>query len=226
LEDRLAGQVAAALLASRARAFSSVVCSVADWLDAWHRSTVVVRTLEPAELRRHVLEPAESLAGELQNGRGYVEWLTERTRDIAAAPFPLVSAHNDLTMFNVLVRRNGLGVVDWESAAVERFPLTDLVYAAVDAAAAADRYEDRAIAFEDCLSSGGRHVRLVGQLLRRLATTVGATEDVAELSFHACWLHHAANEQRDARVGTERPFVAILRQVADRRDEWPGLFRE
>lgn len=226
LEDRLAGQVAAALLASRARAFPSVVCSVADWLDAWHRSTVVVRTLEPTELRRYVLEPAESLEGELQNGGAYVKWLTERTRAIAAAPFPLVGAHNDLTMFNVLVRRNGLAVVDWESAAVERFPLTDLAYAAVDAAAAADRYEDRAMAFEDCLSSGGRHVRLVGRLLRRLATAVGATEEAAELSFHACWLHHAANEQRDARIDTERPFVAILRQVADRRHEWPGLFRE
>jgi hypothetical protein len=129
-------------------------------------------------------------------------------------------------MFNVLVGRNGLGVVDWESAAVERFPLTDLAYAAVDAAAAAGRYEDRVSAFEDCLSSDGQHVRLVGGLLRRLATAVGATEEVAELSFHACWLHHAANEQRDARVDTKRPFVAILRQVADRRDEFPGLFRE
>jgi hypothetical protein len=226
LEDRLAGQVAAALLAARGRAFSSVVCSVADWLDAWHRSTLVVRALEPTELRRYVLDLAESLEGELQNGRGYVEWLTERARDLAATPFPLVSAHNDLTMFNVLVRRDGLGVVDWESAAVERFPLTDLAYAAVDAAAAAGRYEDRAIAFEDCLSSGGRHVRLVGRQLRRLATAVGASEAVAELSFHACWLHHAANEQREARIDTERPFVAILRQVADRRDEWPGLFRE
>ena len=226
LEDRLAGQVAAALLASRPRAFSSVVCSIADWLDAWHRSTAVVRPLEPAELRYYVLEPAESLADELQNGEDYVTWLRDRTRDVAAAPVPLVKVHNDLTMFNVLVRQDGLGVVDWESAAVERFPLTDLTYAAVDAAAAAQRYEDRAVAFEDCFSSGGRHVGLVGRLLRNLATAVGASADVAELSFHACWLHHAANEQRDARAETERPFAAILRQVADRRDEWPGLFRE
>jgi hypothetical protein len=226
LEDRLAGEVAAALLASRPHAFSSVVRSVADWLVVWHRSTAVLRTLEPAELRRYVLEPAEKLAGELPNGEDYVWWLSERARDVAAAPVPLVNAHNDLTMFNVLVGRKGLGVVDWESAAVDRFPLTDFAYAAVDAASAAARYEDRAAAFEDCFSSDGRHVRLVGQLLRSLATAVGAAENVAELSFHACWLHHAANEQRNAATDVERPFVAILRRIADRRDEWPGLFRE
>jgi hypothetical protein len=226
VEDRLAGQVAAALLASRPRAFSSVISLVAEWLEAWHRSSAAVRTLESSELRGYLLEPAGSLAGELRNGADYVAWLSEQARDLAAVPFPLVSAHNDLTMFNVLVSRNALGVVDWESAAVDRLPLTDLIYASVDAAAAASRYEDRAAAFEDCLSPGGRHAQLVPQLLRSLATAVGATEKVAELSFHACWLHHAANEQRDAPAGGERPFVAILRQVADRRDEWPGLFRE
>jgi hypothetical protein len=128
-------------------------------------------------------------------------------------------------MFNVIVGPDGLGVVDWESAAVDRLPLTDLLYAAVDAAAAAARYEDRVAAFEDCCSSDGRYVRFVGQLLRRLATAVAATERVAELSFHACWLHHAANERRDGRTDAERPFLAILRQVAERRDEWPGLLR-
>jgi hypothetical protein len=225
LESRLPGQVAAALLASRADAFSSVVGSVADWLEAWHRSTAVLRKLESAELRRYVLEPVESLADELRHGGDYVGWLSERAREVAEVPFPLVTAHNDLTMFNVLVGPDGLGVVDWESAAVDRLPLTDLLYAAVDAAAAAARYEDRAAAFEDCFSSDGRHVRFVGQLLRSLATAVDATEQVAELSFHACWLHHAANERRDARTDAERPFLAILRQVAERRDEWPGLFR-
>jgi hypothetical protein len=226
LEDRLAGQVAAALLASRPRAFSSVITSVAEWLEAWHRSTAAFRTLESSELRRHFLEPADSLAGELRNGEAYVAWLSERARDIAAVPFPLVTAHNDLTMFNVLVSGNGLGVVDWESAAVDWLPLTDLTYAMVDAAAASARYEDRVAAFEECFAPGGRHARLVRPLLRSLATAVGATEKVAELSFHACWLHHAANEHRDARAGAERPFVAILREVVDRRDEWSGLFRE
>ena len=226
LEDRLEGQVAAALLASRPAAFSSVVCSVAGWLEAWHRSTTVIRPLEPTELRQRVLERAVSLAGELQDGDDYIAWLSERARDAAAAPFPLVAAHNDLTMFNVLVGPNGLGVVDWESAAVDRFPLTDLAYAAVDAAAAATRYEDRPAAFEDCFSSAGRHRRLIRQLLRNLSASVGASATAAELSFHACWLHHAANEQRHGRTEADRPFLDILRQVAARRDEWPRLFRE
>jgi hypothetical protein len=223
-EDRLAGQSAAALLGSRPGALSEVLSPLADWLEAWNRSTVVVRRPEPPELRLHVLARAEFLANQLRHGDHYVAWLSERAHEVAAAAFPFVSAHNDLTMFNVLIGPERLGVVDWESAAIDQFPLTDFAYAAVDATSAAGRYEDRVAAFQDCFSPDGRHLGLVQPMLRRLATAVDASADAAQLSFHACWLHHAGNEAQKAGKGDERPFLSILGHVAGRRDEWRGLF--
>jgi hypothetical protein len=225
IETGLPGQSAAALLASRPRAFARVLALLADWLEAWNRATLVVRAPEPQELERLVLGPAELLAGELEAGAEYVTWLADRCRRVAEGPVPFVTAHNDLTMFNLLVDDGRLGIVDWEAADDAQLPLTDFVYAVADAAAATARYADRARAVEECFLSTGRHAVSVAPLQHRLMSAVGVSAEVAELSFHACWLHHAANEHRSDDALSDRPFLAIVERLVAMREAWPATFR-
>ena len=63
--------------------------------------------------------------------------------EAAGEPLPTVAAHGDLTMSNVLLGEGAPGVVDWEASTATGVPLRDLLYAAVDATAAADGYRDR-----------------------------------------------------------------------------------
>jgi aminoglycoside phosphotransferase (APT) family kinase protein len=123
---------------------------------------------------------------------------------------PLVAAHQDLTSANVLVRDDGaIGVVDWASASPHALPLGDLVYALVDAQAAADRYADPAASFALCFAPGG----LAEEPVARAAASLGLDEAAVELCVHACWLGHARNEA--ARPEGTRPFLRILRRLAE-----------
>ena len=125
-----------------------------------------------------------------------------------------VAAHNDLTMFNVLLGRDRtLGIVDWEEATEEALPLMDLAYAAVDAVAAAGRYRDRVAAFHAAYGRAGRSRDRIEALTERLAARLRLPADLAELSFHACWLLHARNELRERGVDAGGPFVQIVQQV-------------
>ena len=42
----------------------------------------------------------------------------------------------------------------------------------------------------------------------------GVPDEVAELCFHACWLHHATNEHRSGRRSGSRPFFGIIQRLA------------
>jgi aminoglycoside phosphotransferase (APT) family kinase protein len=128
----------------------------------------------------------------------------------------VVAAHNDLTMSNLLVTGAGrLGVLDWEAAG-ERMPLADLFYAAVDAASAQDYYADRVEAFQRCFEAGGRWCRVVGESEARIRSATETSCDVAALSFHGCWLQHAAAEAEKRAPGEPRPFLRIVERIADR----------
>jgi hypothetical protein len=119
-------------------------------------------------------------------------------------------------MSNLLVTVAGrLGVLDWEAAG-ERLPLADLFYAAVDAASAQDYYADRVEAFQRCFEAGGRWYRVVGESEARLRSATETSCDVAALSFHGCWLQHAAAEAEKRAPGEPRPFLRIVERIADR----------
>jgi hypothetical protein len=45
--------------------------------------------------------------------------------------------------------------------------------------------------------------------------TLGLRPEIAELAFHACWIQHAAAEQRASLEPGHRPFLEVLRSVAD-----------
>jgi len=93
-------------------------------------------------------------------------------------------------------------------------PLLDLHYAVADAAAAARGYTDRAGAACASFSPGGALAGHARAAQARLAHTLDLTNEVAALCFHACWLHHADNEQRSPPPDGQMPFLEILDWVA------------
>jgi hypothetical protein len=219
-ETGLAGASAAGLLASEPRRLQSILELVSDWLDRWHGVSVVEHSAGPEELRSRVLSPAERLAPLLGDGEDYLSWLRCKCKALAGHRLPFVHAHNDLTMFNVLVTEIGVGVVDWEDAGERGLPLTDFFYAAVDAVAATARYTDRLAAFDACFGEGGRYAGLVAGMQRRLTSTAAMSAELKGLAFHACWLHHAANEQLKSSWQRPSPFLSIVQRLAARPDAW------
>ena len=217
----LPGIVAARVLGDATARLSALTEQLAQWLRSWALTTAAPRPLEPI-LRRDLLEPARELSPLLANGDGYVARLEALCARVGA--FPSVATHNDLTMWNVVVMDEGdaLGIVDWESARVDGLPVVDLYYAIVDAVAASDRYDDRAASWRSCFEPGGRHVATVRRLEEAIRRDLGLSNDAAAACFHACWVHHAANERRQ-RDESGGPFLEIVDQLS-RRDGlsvWP-----
>ena len=207
VETALAGRTAAAVLGSRPRELPKVLGRVGAWLERWNRETCDMRVLEPADLDRLVREPIAVLGASLDPR--YVEWLEGRCRELTGVRCGFVAAHNDLTMFNILLEGDRLGVLDWECARPDDLPLGDLAYAAVDATAAAARYGDRLAAYERAFGTGPVAAQ-VEELVRRIRRAVDVDDELAELCLHSTWLRHAANEKSD---GSSGAFLPILRRL-------------
>ncbi|MBD0290362.1 MAG: hypothetical protein ICV74_03820 [Thermoleophilia bacterium] len=216
VETAVTGRSAATLLAGRPERLADVVHTVVGWLLRWNASTQTRAELDWERLERDVLTPAERLAPLLVAGERYRAWLSDRCSRLRGTPVPLVAAHNDLTAWNVFLDGElPLAVVDWETASEHALPFFDFSYAVVDLAAAATRYRDRTVTFDACFAPGGHLARLVDPLRARLADELVVPSELAELCFHACWLHHAVNEQ-DASAGAQRPFLEIVQRLCKR----------
>jgi hypothetical protein len=182
------------------------------WLERWARAEARPRTIEHGDLDRLVLSPARSLCGGIP---AYVDYLGGLCARAAGASCTFVPCHGDLTLANILVAEgHDPAVLDWEEASADGLPLTDLFYTAADAVAAADGYADRVSAARTCFAADGEHVPFVRRLLDRLAATLGLETVVREVCFHACWLHHASNEELRGSDPVARPFRSILELVA------------
>ena len=217
LETPVGGRSAAVILGEAPHRLAEVHERLAKWLERWNCSTAVVRPLDEARLAEELIAPAQLLAPLVPDGEEYLSWLKARSADLSVITIPLVATHNDLTMSNVFIADSGaLGIVDWEAGRDDGFPLVDFVYAAADAAAALERYCNRPQACVECFSDAGRHASSVRLLNARLAQALELEPALAKLCFHACWLHHAANEHRSSGDGDSRPFLEILRWVAKR----------
>ncbi len=132
-----------------------------------------------------------------------------------------MSAHNDLTMWNVVLDESEtIGVLDWETAEPSALPLGDFFYAATDAVLAADRSANRLSAFESCFGAEGSHTAVVASLQQEVAQATQIEAQLAELAFHACWLRHAANEAAAGSGG--RQFLDIARWLAQRVGRVPA----
>ena len=214
VETRVDGLIAGTLLARRPRRLKPILEEVIRWLAEWQRLTVKPGRLDAALLERELLAPAETIAPELEAGRRFLDQVAARCAATEGSAAPLAAAHNDLTMWNVLIGRGGVGVVDWEVATEATLPLKDFFYASADAVAATDRYRDRPGAARACFDPEGRHTDWIRRLQSVVADATGTDFVLAELSFQATWIGHAANEVRTTEANAPRPFLDIARRLA------------
>lgn len=215
LESAVPGRSAAVILSEAPGQLSEVWLRVSEWLQRWNCQSLEAKPLTEDRLASEVIAPAKLLAHLFEDGDKYAERLEEECARLVGESAPFTAAHNDLTMANLLLGDGGgLGVVDWESATEDSLPLMDFYYVMVDAAAAASRYADRPQAFRDCFTFAGRNAAAVKQIEGRLRGALDLSASIAEIGFHACWLHHAANEHQMSLPSAPRPFLSILRCVA------------
>jgi aminoglycoside phosphotransferase len=215
LQSAVPGQLAATLLSTSPHQLRPVLGRLVGWLERWNAATRTVAPLTAERLQGEWLDPAARLAPELDNASAYLAWLAHQCAAAQDRPLPFVAAHDDLTMWNVVIDgRAGLGIVDWEHSGRFGLPLVDLAYAVVDAVAAADAYRDRFVAFQACYAPGGAHATRVAQWQQRRCRTLALAPDLAQLCWHAAWLHHAANEQAGWQPGSPRPFLQIVQWLA------------
>jgi hypothetical protein len=226
LQTALCGQSIGALLASRPHRLPDILKRVVLWLESWNRSTGTPAVLDVEFLEREILAPVRLVAAEIDQGEQYRQWLETACLAQSGTAVPLVTAHNDLTMWNLLLGADDqLGVVDWESAREQNLPFVGFFYAVVDAVTIAGGFTERSKTCEACFVSGGVYESTVAQHLTSLRRVIGAPDEVIELCFHACWVHHAANELGAVKPSDPLPFLEILQWLALHRPRVAGWLR-
>lgn len=219
VETVVSGRPVALLLRRHPRLLAPFIDELAGWLERWNRLTLTTARLSPARREAEILLPAEVLRDELSRGADYLDWIACSSRRFVGAMLPLAASHNDLTMSNVLRDSVGrLGVIDWDGAQPDGFPLVDFWYGACDAVSAVGGHADRALAFADCFVEGGRFRPMMMRCEARLRQAFGGADEWINLCFHAVWLQHAMNERQRGRSGASRPFLSIVQTLALRFD--------
>jgi hypothetical protein len=214
VESVVPGSPAAEVLRRSPVRFVELATGIATWLERWNVSTAQAKGASAVRLREELLDRAGELEPLIPGGRAYRSWLAERFTALEGRDLPLVAVHNDLTMWNIVLDEHGsIGVLDWAEAEEHGLPLTDFFYSMADAAAACEDYEDRLDAVRSCFLPDGARAAVVLPMQQRVAAALGLAPPAAELSFHACWLRHAHNEQRAGRVGDDS-FLSIVRWLA------------
>lgn len=209
--DPVPGVPAAPFLRGRPARLVEVVERVTGWLERWQQLTRIERPLSEADMDRYVLGPIRRLGSVVPDA--YARWLARHAETLVGERAPLAAAHHDLTTWNVLVDGGRIGVLDWEAATAQALPLVDLEYFAVDAVATARRLP-RAEAFRVCARADAAEGRLVGQIRERMMRSLDIPEPLAELSRHAAWLGHAANECERPMNRRDGAFAAIVGRLA------------
>ncbi|HEX5258784.1 MAG TPA: hypothetical protein VFW35_08385 [Sphingomicrobium sp.] len=191
------------------RQLGAIIDRLADWLSRWNRATVRQVELTAALSEQLILSPAREVAQ-----HEYLAWISGQTERLVGRKVPLVGAHNDLTMANVLGDRSAiLSVVDWEAASTDGLPLADFYYAACDAAACLAG-GDRLAAFQACFLEDGEIRQLVEKCEKPLRAMAAAPVEWLELCVHATWLRHAANEQARSSSRADGTFIGIVNALS------------
>jgi aminoglycoside phosphotransferase (APT) family kinase protein len=216
VETPVSGTPAAILLASQPSQLLPTLGRLARWLLRWSEATRTDQAVSAERLAVWLDEPLQLLRSDLPDP--YAARLAKTAARLLGTTAPLVAAHHDLTMSNVLVdETHTIGVVDWEEAEPHGLPLADFIYAATDLVLAAHG-GTRLDAFRSCFEHDGRHAGTVRGHLNALTEALGLSPDLVRLCFDACWLRHARNEAERAQPGRDRPFQELLRWHASHGD--------
>jgi hypothetical protein len=199
------------------------VDAVARWVVAWHAEGASPRALGPADVEHHLLAPARRLSAYL--APGYAARLARMAGALRAAPVALAPAHRDLTMYNVRLGPERIGILDWEAATAEALPFVDLPYALADAVTACGPRRDRLAAFERCFGTvGTMEAKLVQAALDRVSAAGCHDPGVLSCAFHACWLSHAGDDLMQA--GADGAFVRIAQRLSADPDRYDPFARD
>ena len=195
--------------------FDAIAKRLAIWIDRWNRRTIRQVNLTPALGEALILSAARKLQASLEGGESYLDWLTTEVAALVGQQVPLVAAHNDLTMANVLGDSSGLlSVVDWEAYKPDGLPLADFQYSVCDAASAITG-ADRAASFSKYFVRTGPQQRQLKSFEMELRAATPGPDAWFVLCMHATWLHHAANEQAGSSSRRDPSFAAIAQMLAD-----------
>jgi hypothetical protein len=209
------GQSVSDLLASEPQICIPLIERIVGWMERWHRATVTFQPLTRERFDQALLAPLDRLAPFLQGGEEYRARLMAYCDGVVGIAAPFVDTHNDLTMANVLLdKHNQLGIVDWETGCSESFPLVDFFYAVTDAIRITEKSNNWLAAFKAGYVVGGSTFTKVAAWRRQLQSAIDVPPDFAELCFHACWLHHASNEQQANHSTEPHPFLEIVQWLA------------
>jgi hypothetical protein len=218
LQTMISGQSIASMLSLQPSRLIEIIDRLISWIESWNHATMVKRLLDREFLEDELLKSAVLLAPLLEQGEEYRNWLMHCCLTLTGTPTTLVAAHHDLTTWNILLGEQGtLGVIDWESAREAGLPFVDFFYAVTDAISVAKTCGDRLKAFKECFAVGGSYECMVGQCLARLRRVVQIPDEMVGLCFHACWLHHAANEYRSTGTSDPRPFLQLVQWLSRNR---------
>ena len=212
------GVSAATVLDRRPSQLARVAHALIRWLANWNRATSITATATEDLLRRLVLDAADRVAANNPRLSEYTRFVGDIAFRLQGQPMVLVAAHNDLTMANVIDGSPQLGILDWEAADPTGLPLTDLWYALTDAVSRGQRITHTEAV--EALALGGDPIpSWLSSAPTDLAESLAVPANETLLAFHACWLHHAANEL--ARGDSHGRFLAVVHAVATRRLLWP-----
>ena len=169
-----------------------------------------------------VVEWLSALAGESQvtNSESAAR-LDALLQSTGASPFfadmdiPSVCAHNDLGTWNLTLRDEGFGVVDWEGAERMGFPIWDLFYFLIDVFTLPnDAVDTRVRRAMDILAGEGPKAADFWQYLSAYATRIGLNERAIKPLLTTCMIHHSRSlQQRSERgdgLGTSAAGIRYL----------------
>lgn len=174
---------------------------VSRWCADLHRSTrVTAGTADRADDAGGIVDDLASAFDLDADERAYLDALRA---DLGRLAPPRAVAHGDLTWHNVLVRRDGISVVDWSDASWAAPPLQDLFLFVTTFAHHTRRGRGResfVAAFDAAYFGAGRYATVVARALRDHCDRVGVDRGLLEPLFGSFLATRAARELRRARA--------------------------
>jgi aminoglycoside phosphotransferase (APT) family kinase protein len=178
---------------------------LARWFAELHARAA--RPATDADLQRHVFEPLEAAAAELElwsEEQAGLSRLCAMAEAATRTPLPMVCRHNDPGTTNVMVDKKGnfVGLIDWESGDIG-LPATDLIYflARFGFETRAAGTPDELTGFRELFFRGFSSDRsalpstLAAEWLQEYCRLVGVSHESLPLLFGLCWIMHARNER-------------------------------